>query len=197
MKVSSFDGAVTSEELQSFNQYMTTVQPEGNNSGNIWAQVRSGESTKALGLVYLINTDQTTLDQMIRFCDAVLSERNDLAKVPLGQREIWTGRIDPVWPNAFPASGPISTGGEQGDPVGHLANCAYLILKSNDLYSKTVTIGDPYNYGSTYLSRAKKYLTAADYSMSQHILKSQLDLSNGNKMYFASDSPYKPGQPVP
>jgi hypothetical protein len=63
---------------------------------------------------------------MIRFCDAVLSERKDLAPSPIGQHKIWTGRVDPVWPNTLTA--PIGTGGEQGDPVGHLASCAYLIL---------------------------------------------------------------------
>jgi hypothetical protein len=132
---------------------------------------------------------------MIRFCDAVLSVRNDLAPSPIGQHKIWTGRIDPVWPNTLTA--PIGTGGEQGDPVGHLASCAYLILKTKSLYDKKVTIGDPHGYGDTYLSRAKKYLTEADYSMSHHILLSQLDLSNNNKMYLSKGDPYQGGKPVP
>jgi hypothetical protein len=100
--------------------------------------------------------------------------------------------VDPVWPNTLTT--PIGTGGEQGDPVGHLASCAYLILKTKDLYNKKVTIGDPHGYGDTYLSRAKKYLAEADYSMSHHILESELDLSNDNRMYFAKEDPYMGGQ---
>jgi hypothetical protein len=196
MTVSSFEGDITTEELQSFNSFITTLQPAKDNIGNNWAQGDSGEQTKAMGLIYLMANETATLDQMIRFCDAVLSERNDLAAAPVGQHKIWTGGIDPVWPNNITAS-PIETGGEQGDPVGHLASCAYLILKSESIYGKTVSIGDPNGYGTTYLSRAKTYLTQADYAMNNHILKSLLDLSNDNKMYFAKDSPYKGGDSVP
>ncbi|KAI6086731.1 hypothetical protein F4821DRAFT_237846 [Hypoxylon rubiginosum] len=133
---------------------------------------------------------------MLRFCDAVLSERNDLAKAPVGQHKIWTQVIDTVWPNNVTQT-PIQTGGEQGDPVGHLASCTNLILKTKKLYDQKVTIGDPHNYGATYLERAKTYVKEADTAMSKHILKRLLDLSNDNKMYFAKDSPYKGGDPVP
>jgi hypothetical protein len=196
MKVDSFDGAVTIQELQSFNDFIATLKPADNNIGNNWAQGHSGEETKAMGLVYLMANNRTTLDQMIRFCDAVLSERNDLAAVPTGQHKIWTGRVDPVWPNNITPS-QIQTGGEQGDPVGHLASCAYLILKTKSLHSENVTIGDPYGYGPTYFSRAKTYLSQADYAMSNHILSSLLDLSKDNKMYFSKASPYMGGHPVP
>ncbi|KAI0105794.1 hypothetical protein F4814DRAFT_455481 [Daldinia grandis] len=175
MKVSSFDGPVTKEELKSFNDYVATLKPATDNEGNQWVQGHSGEQTKAMGLVYQMAGQQETLDQMLRFCDAVLSERNDLAKAPK----------------------PIQTGGGEGDPVGHLASCAYLILKTNKLHNQKVTIGDPHKYGATYMDRAKTYLKQADFSMSNHILKRLLDLSNGNKMYFAKDSPYMGGKPVP
>lgn len=196
MKVSSFDGAVTDEELKSFNDFVATLKPGTDNKGNEWAQGHSGEHTKAMGLVYLMAGQQATLDEMLRFCDAVLSQRNDLAKAPVGQHKVWTGSVDPVWPND-PTQNPIETGGEQGDPVGHLASCAYLILKTNDLYDQKVTIGDPHHYGTTYLDRAKKYVKEADVAMNNHILSSLLDLSKDNRMYFAKDSPYKGGDPVP
>ena len=195
ISIGSFDGAVTTEELQSFNEFVATLEPATDNIGNNWAQGDSGEETKAMGLVYLMAKEQDTLDQMIRFCDAVLSERNDIAPAPVGQHIIWTGRIDPVWPNTLTA--PIGTGGEQGDPVGHLASCAYLILSTKSLYNETVTIGDPHGYGETYLSRAKKYLAEADYSMTHHILDVELDLSNNNKMYFSKEDPYHGGEAVP
>lgn len=92
---------------------------------------------------------------------------------------------------------PIQTGGEQGDPVGHLASCASLILKTDKLHDQKVTIGDPHEYGATYLERARTYLKEADASMSNHILKRLLDVSNGNKIYFAKDSPYMKGKAVP
>ncbi|OAA74239.1 hypothetical protein ISF_01140 [Cordyceps fumosorosea ARSEF 2679] len=196
MKVNSFNGPVTQDELQSFSSYVATLQPATNNIGNQWAQGHSGEETKAMGLVYSISGQQDVLDNMLRYCDAVLSQRNDLAKAPNGQYRIWTGDIAPVWPKNVDTK-PISTGGEQGDPVGHLASCAHLILKNTKLYGKTVAIGDKYGYGKTYLERAKTYVKQADKAMTGHILSRLLDVSRGNKMYFAKDSPYKGGTPVP
>lgn len=196
MTVTSFDGRVTNEELQSFNKYITSLQPATDNIGNNWAQGHSGEETKAMGLVYQIAGQQETLDNMLRYCDAVLSERNDIAHAPVGQHKIWTGDIAPAWPNNITGD-VISTGGEQGDPVGHLANCANLILQNQTLHNQAVTIGDKYHYGRTYLERAKTYVSQADKAMAGHILSRLLDLSNSNRMYFAKDSPYMGGKPVP
>ncbi|KAI0744212.1 hypothetical protein C8Q80DRAFT_1122458 [Daedaleopsis nitida] len=182
MKVTSFSGPVTAEEIDSFNGYVATLTPAANNSGNEWVQGHTGEHTKAMGLVYLMAGKQATLDQMIRFCDAVLSQRNDLAPAPLGQRKVWTGRIDPVWPNDLTQATP-STGGSRAIPWA--------------TWLAALTIGDPHKYGATYKERAQTYLTQADYSMSHHILNSLLDLSNGKKMYFAANSPYKGGDSVP
>src|SRR5262249_8889360 len=92
MAVDSFDGPITQHELDSFKSYILTLTPAGDNIGNNWAQGHSGEQTKAMGLMYEITGDTAILDQMIRFCDAVLSERNDLAPPPVGQHLIWTGR---------------------------------------------------------------------------------------------------------
>lgn len=195
MTVSSFDGPVTSTEINSFLSYMVAQTPASNNIGNNWAQGTSGEEIKAMGMVYEITQNTAILDQMIRFCDAVLSERDDLAPAPTGQIVIWTGNVDPVWPNT--TTTPIGTGGEQGDPVGHLGNCARLILQTPSIWNTTVPIGDPDGYGTTYLARAKTYVQGGDTAISGHILKYELDLSNSNHFYFASGDPYKGGQPVP
>ena len=195
MTVSSFTGQVTSTEISSFLSYVTAQAPAANNIGNNWVQGTQGEEVKAMGLVYEITQNTAILDQMIRFCDAVLSERDDLAPAPTGQIVIWTGRVDPVWPNT--TTTPIGTGGEQGDPVGHLGNCARLILQTPSIWSNTVTIGDPDGYGVTYLDRAKTYVQGGDTAISGHILLSELDLSNSNHFYFASGDPYKGGTPVP
>ncbi|KAI1642707.1 uncharacterized protein F4817DRAFT_369149 [Daldinia loculata] len=144
MKVSSFDGPVTKEELKSFNDYVVTLKPATDNKGNQWVQGHSGEQTKAMGLVYQMAGQQETLDHMLRFCDAVLSERNDLAKAPVGQHKIWTGGIDPVWPNDVTKK-PTQTGGGRRRPLWR-----YLYGSSRDLsqaggfldeqqYLKTIT----------------------------------------------------------
>jgi hypothetical protein len=88
ISVGSFDGEVTTKELSSFKAFVTTLKPAKDNIGNNWAQGESGEQTKAMGFIYLMANEQATLDQIIRFCDAVLPERNDLAPAPTGQHKI-------------------------------------------------------------------------------------------------------------
>ena len=196
MVVRSFTGPVAQSEIDSFKAYIATLTPAPDNIGNNWAQGASGEQVKAMGLVYEISRDTAILDTMLTFCDAVLSERNDLAAAPVGQHVIWTGRIDPAWPNDVTTT-PIGTGGEQGDPTGHLGQCAREILQTPAIWQKKVPGGDPHGYGRTYLKRAKKYLAAADYAWDNHIFKSLLDLSGANLYRFSSAGPYKPGEPVP
>ncbi|MGC0417200.1 hypothetical protein [Embleya sp. AB8] len=196
LHLDSLDGPVTANEINSFKSYIQTLAPAADNIGNQWAQGHSGEDTKAMGMVYEISQDRAILDRMIGFCDAVLSERNDLAPDPVGQHVLWTGNVDPAWPNDITAD-PIGTGGEQGDPVGHLANCARLILQTPAIWQTPVTPGDPHGYGVTYLDRAKRFVKEADTAVDGHILARLLDLSQGNRQYFAADSPYKGGQAVP
>ena len=195
MTVETFTAGPTQNEIGSFKSYILTVEPNANGNlaptPNDWAQHASGQRTKAMGLLYEMTRDQDILDRMIHFCDAVLSQRNDKAASPVGQYVIWTGEVDPVWPNSTTA--PIGTGGEQGDPVGHLGYCARLILETPSILSTNVRIGDPKGYGSTYLARAKKFVAEGDYSMDQHILSDLLDLSNQNRMYWAAGNPYQTG----
>jgi len=195
MAVDSFDGPVTQHEIDSFKSYIQTLTPASDNIGNQWAQGHSGEQTKAMGLMYEITGDVAILDRMIGFCDAVLSERNDLAPAPVGQHTVWTGGIDPIWPNNN--IDPVSTGGEQGDPIGHLGNCARLILQTPAIWNTPVAIGDPNGFGSTYLARAQTYVTQADYSLDNHVLSSLLDLSRQNHYWWSLNSPYQTGKPVP
>lgn len=124
----------------------------------------------------------------------MLSERNDLAPDPVGQHVIWTGRIDPVWPNSF--TGTIGTGGEQGYVAGNLANCARHILETPAVWNTRVAISDPDAFGITYLERAKTFVAGADVAINDHILKSELDLSRQNHCYFADRNPYEGRLPV-
>ncbi|WP_434634645.1 hypothetical protein [Chromobacterium sp. CV08] len=195
MTVDSLDGPVTGNEIQSFVDFIQGMQPILSESGEEWSQGDDGKAMKALSQVYDIAPRKEILDKMTSYCDALLSQRNDILPAPAGQRKIWTGRIDPVWPNT-PDKYPIQTGGEQGDPVGHLASCARAILKTPALYKQNVAGGDRYRFGATYLQRAKTYLAEADKTVDQHILKSLLTMKDGH-MYFADNSPYQTGKPVP
>jgi hypothetical protein len=195
LTIDSFDGPVTQNEINSFRSFAQTLTPPSSNSGNAWSQGGGGEQTRGMGLVYEATGDVGILDQEIRFCDAVLSERNDLAPAPVGQHVIWTGRIDPVWPNSFGTT--IGTGGEQGYVGGHLSNCARHILQTPAIWNTTVAIGDPHGFGATYLARGKTFLAGVDAAIDGHILRSQLDLSDHNHYHFASADPYKGGLPVP
>jgi hypothetical protein len=195
MTVDSLDGPVTGNEIQSFVDFIQDMQPIISESGEMWSQGDDGKAMKALSQVYDIAPRKEILDKMTSYCDALLSQRNDMLPAPAGQRKIWTGRIDPVWPNT-PDKYPIQTGGEQGDPVGHLASCARAILKTPALYKQNVAGGDRNRFGATYLQRAKTYLAEADKTVDQHILKSLLTMKDG-RMYFADNSPYQGGKPVP
>jgi hypothetical protein len=197
MKVESFTGPVTKLETESFLKYVSNLTPDSDNQNNHWSYGPSGQAVKAIGMVYQIDHDVRLLNQMIRFCDADLSARNDLAAAPVGQRMTWTGRIDPVWPNNLQAKAPLSTGGEQGDVVGNLAYCANLILQTKPLWHQSVPDKDPHHYGITYLARAKTYVKQTDIVIDDHILKSLIDLSHDDHQYFSADSPYKGGIPVP
>jgi hypothetical protein len=196
MKVDSFTGPVTKAETGSLLTFLTAMQPATSNQRNAWAYGASGQAVRALGLIYRIDRDPRFVDQMVRFCDAELAERNDLAPAPIGQHMIWTGRIDPVWPNDF-SKPPLDTGGAVGDLVGNLGNCAVTILDTRSLWNKKVPAGDPHHFGSTYLARARTYVKQGDFTIDHHILNSLLDLSHRDHQYFSAASPYKGGTPVP
>ncbi|KAG0210124.1 hypothetical protein BGX28_009665 [Mortierella sp. GBA30] len=185
-------GPVTANEIAEFKTAMQKVQPS-TASANEWSQGHSGENTKALGLVYEISQDIDVLNKMITFCDTVLSIRNDLTG---NGCQVWTGAVDPVWVDCK-ADKPIGTGGEQGDPVGHLGNCARQILSTKSIWAKTIPDNDPHKYGKTYLDRAKTYVKQADAAIDGHILKSQLTIDNKNHQYFAVKDPYMHGGVVP
>jgi hypothetical protein len=190
MKVSNLDGPVTKSETASLLAYISAMQPAPSNKSNAWSYGTSGQAVRALALIYQINPDPQFIDQMVRFCDDELAERNDLAPKPTGQHIIWTGRIDPVWATSL-SKDPLSTGGEQGDMVGNLGNCAVTILHTRSLWNTAVEAGDPHHFGATYLDRAETYVRQADFAVDHHILNGLLDLSHDNHQCFAAGSPYK------
>ncbi|KAI0901426.1 hypothetical protein F4806DRAFT_501727 [Annulohypoxylon nitens] len=193
MKVDSFSGPITSDEISSFSEFVSTLKPATSNKGNLWSYKDSGSSLRAMGLVYDVTnkSNVSIINTMIRFCDALLSERNDLAKPPVGGYKIWTGRVDPVWPNNLTTGAP--TQGEQGECVGNLAYCGYLMVKSTSLHNKTVPDKNPHGYGKTYWERANRYLREAQFTIDQHVLKSQLNISDHQRMYYNP----QPGTTIP
>ncbi|KAJ1957499.1 hypothetical protein GGI12_005011 [Dipsacomyces acuminosporus] len=132
---------------------------------------------------------------MLTYIDQLLALRND--KSP-NRCPIWTGTNDPVWVDCNETfNGTAGTGGEQGDYFGHLGYSARLVLQSPSLWDQEVPDQDPFSNGRTYLERAETYIREADLSVDEHVLKSQLDLSNQNRQYFNSSNLYKPGLAVP
>ncbi len=172
MSVKSLDGPVTKEEIQSFIDYIKTLKPQLTNNDNEWVQGKSGESLKAMSLVYDIAPREEILNKMLSFCDALLS----IGKKKADGQVTWKGG-----------------GGAQGDVVGHLANCAKQILKTKAIYKKVA----PGDGGKTYLDKAKHYLAVAEQSTDQNILGSLLQQRNDNHMFFSKKSSYKPGEEVP
>lgn len=199
MVMDSYAGPVTQNEIDSFKTYVNDLQPvvwpNTTRLQTEYAQGKSGEAIKAMGLVYELSGDTQILDRMIYFCDVLLSQRNDLLAAPYGQRTVWTNTIAPVWPGND--TGIASADSANGDPVGHLAYCAKLILKTPSIWNASVAIGDTFGYGTTYKQRANKFLAEADYVANDFILGQLLDLSNGNKQYFSAQSPYMSGGALP
>ena len=199
MSIDSFSGAPTNNEINSFIAYMKSIEPATwsttTNMANEYAQGHSGEAIKAMGLMYEITNNKHILDRMIHFVDTLLSQRNDILAAPKGQRKAWTGTIAPIWPGN--TENPASAGAEQGDSVGHLAYCARLILSQKDLWNMTVTDDDPFHHGTTYIERAKTYLTAAEITISRFLFFYLLDLNDKMHYFFTKASPYKSGLSLP
>ncbi|WP_028551544.1 hypothetical protein [Paenibacillus sp. UNC451MF] len=144
MVIDSFDGPITQNEINSFKTYIQTLQPVvWPNTGSMqseYAQGKSGEAIKAMGLMYELTQDTAILDRMIYFCDVLLSQRNDILAAPNGQRTAWTNTIAPVWPGN--TTDPASADSANGDSVGHLAYCAKLILQTPSIWNTTVPNGE-------------------------------------------------------
>ncbi len=200
ISVDSFDGPVTSNEVATFKTYINTLQPavwpNVGDMANEYGQGHSGESIKALGLMYEITGDTAILDRMIYFCDVLLTERNDILAAPYGQHTMWTGTITPDWISS--QTDPNATGNApDGDCVGHLAYCARLILQTPSLLNVAVPEGDVYGHGMTYGQRAATFIAEGDFTYSHLLFTNILNLANGNEYYFSATSPYMTNSVVP
>lgn len=166
--VETLEGPITAKELDSFKAHIGAAAAGRDNQGNEWAMGRSSQEARSMALVYEATGDRSVLDRLVVFCDALLAARNDLAAAPTGQHKLWTGRIEPCWPNKF--SEPIGAWGEQGVPPALLADCARLILKTKECWDEKVAGGDAPGHGVTYLARAKTFLAGAQTAIDGFVL---------------------------
>lgn len=194
--IENLTGDVTANESTSFLNYMNGVSAPAQNDQNIWVFGAPGYQTEACGLMYDATKNRSILDRMIYLCDAALAGRNDLAtSANGGQRTIWTGNIEPVWPGSAAGVTPQTAGVEQGQIISHMAFCAKLILQNPSIWNIALT--DPHGYGATYKARALTYITQADYVIDNWITPHFVRASD-KKLYFpGAPNPYKPGEPSP
>jgi hypothetical protein len=152
--IESLTGPVTTREISSIKSAISGLVPGDSNHHNNYAYGNGGHAMEACGEMFDITQDRLFLDKLILFCDHVVTIRN-------ARQVMWTGHIDPVWPN----NTNNIWGCEQGDVAGHLAYCAQLIAQHPELWGVPVGIGDTNGFGATYQLRAMKYLAVADETM--------------------------------
>jgi hypothetical protein len=170
--IESLDGPVSTAEIQSFKDHITTLPMPTSNLRNGMVYGAAGSTAEALGDVYEITRDREVLDLLIRFADHMLAARND----PQTGRMIWTGRRELCWPNG-PADAPDAgySGTENGDILAHIVYAAEWILKTRSIWNESVGVEDKFNFGATYLDRAKTYVRECDRTLDSFLIPHWID----------------------
>ncbi|KLT67435.1 hypothetical protein [Pedobacter sp. BMA] len=184
MQIESTAGPVTASEIASFKSYMLARSFPANNWSptNVWVYGQGGGALQGLGLMFEVTEDRILLDHMLQFADKAITCRNDILPAASGgQRVMWNGNIEPVWPNT---SSTDQADAAQGDIVGHIAYAAKLILARPALWNLTVGSGDPNAYGATYRARALTYVARCE-ETAAYIKKYMVD-STDNKFYYTT-----------
>jgi hypothetical protein len=168
--VNSLTGAVTDSELQATAAWFKAnpYTPTGNNQGNNFAYGGGAQQAGRMANLYEMTGDVWFLDQMIRFSDHILSVRNDNSQ----RRQIWTGRVEICWPNKTLDAGDAAyCGTENGYVLGHMLASSKAIAQHPELWNQAVGIGDPRGYGATYIQRARKFLTEANRTYDEFLIR--------------------------
>ena len=200
--VEQLHGPVTRNEIASFKAFIEHAQPSLDNVGNDWVYGSSGSTMEALGMMYETTNDTSILNKMIRFSDVALHIRNhaDTGRV------LWTGKRELCWPNkAVTAEDAGYSGSENGDVIAHIAYCAQLIIRNKKLWHYPVSIGDTYQFGRTYLARAKTYITELNRTIDHYIFPNFIQKGSyrfywpQNEKWQALGARYKKdgGKPIP
>lgn len=197
--VENLSGPITPNEIQAFKTYMNAkVNPDPNkNDGNIWVYGNNGKAIEACGLMYEATGDIDILNRMIHYCDMASVGRNDLkSESEGGQKIVWTGNIEPVWPSDV-TEVPARAGVEQGQVLSHMVYCSLLILQNPGIWNLSI----PNQQGAlaqTYKQRALKYIQESNYVMDNWILPRFIRTNDRNRYYFpGAPNTYKPNDPAP
>jgi hypothetical protein len=154
MVLQGLSGPVTQTEISSFKTFMQGESPPAANTyDNTVADGTAGMEAEACGLMYEVSHDSQILDLMIKYADAFLALRNNTNTGAI----MWDGSRAPVWLTKPPTNsdGSINiqagyAGCENNDIVGHIADCAKLILQTPALWNTPVApeVGEQRNRGS-------------------------------------------------
>ena len=168
-------GPLTKSEVDYFKAYVAKTNKfplPTTNVGNQLVYGIQGIGAEGLAWMYKTTGDREILDLFIKHCDYMLYCRNDQQGGE--KRVIWTGRIEKCWPNKkYDETKPEEiqySASENGDIMGHIYFCAYLILLSPDLLDQKAPVSDKKNYidfGITYRDRAMKYIQMCDEVMDE------------------------------
>src|SRR6185369_11647471 len=182
--IDSLDGDITANELKQFTNSIKNLVPPVNNYGDNMST--HGTEVQGMARMYEATGDMNVLNRLIVFMDIALVHRND---EPLGEnRVMWTGNVEPGWPEAVTNTTPACSSGEV---YGNIAYCARLILETPSIWNLTVPDGNPYGYGVTYKQRAQTYLAKVDQGLGQYITVWFVD-TNTFKIHNPSDARWRP-----
>lgn len=167
-------GPLTKAEVDYFKAFAANPKKFAlptSNVGNQLVYGKQGIGAEGLAWMYKTTGDKDILDIFIKHCDYMLFCRNDQEGGE--KRTLWTGRIEKCWPNKAntEAEGLVKySASENGDILGHIYFCAYLILLSPDLLDQPAPASDKQDYidfGTTYRDRAMKYIQMCDEVMDE------------------------------
>ncbi len=156
MVLDGIDGDVTTNEIKAFiNKLHYLPPPPTNDIGNLMVDERDGARLHGMQTFYEFTHDRRDLNMAIIWSDAFLHARND----PTNGRAIWTGTRDLCWPNKATNEGVLAlhSSSENGDVIEHIVNTARLILENPAVWNLAAP-RDRFDFGTTYLDRAKTYV---------------------------------------
>lgn len=165
-------GMITAEEMATFKTYMRNdmVWPNEPLYRNHYVYGKEGKAIDACIQMFDITGDVDFLDFALERLNVEYYTRNGQ---PGGEKLVVAdpfGDVPDVWPvrqEKTDADGNVtetyySAAVEQGEALESFAYAARLIIDNPVLWNKEVRSGDPYNYGATYLERAKFFLNMCD-----------------------------------
>ncbi|WP_221659185.1 discoidin domain-containing protein [Bacteroides salyersiae] len=167
-------GPLTKSEVDYFKAYTSKANKfplATTNVGNQLVYGKQGIGAEGLAWMYKTTGDRDILDLFIKHCDYMLNCRNDQQGGE--KRVLWTGRVEKCWPNKDKSEteGLVKySASENGDILGHIYFCSYLILLSPDLLDQKAPVSDKKDYidfGTTYRDRALKYIQMCDEVMDE------------------------------